>query len=150
MGSGGMWIQVEKTMTTATADTALIGKIRELCQTILDQPDSKSLRHSIDTFMADDKSRGEYQELVECGEHMHHKQHQGVKLTDDELKSYETLRVTVLENAVVKGFIDAQQEMQKIQESVQQYVTKTLELGRVPEESEFEAESCGHGCGCDH
>ncbi len=135
---------------TAIADTILIGKIRDLCQTILDQPNSKSLRHQIDTFMGDEKSKGQYQELVECGEHMHHKQHQGVKLTDDELKSYETLRVSVLDNAVVRGFIEAQQEMQKVQESVQQYVTKTLELGRVPDESDFEGESCGHGCGCDH
>ncbi len=137
-------------MTTAIAENTIVEKIRELCQTILDQPDSKSLRRNIDAFMADDKSRDQYKELVEQGEHLHHKQHQGVKLSDGELQSYEALRVSVLDNAIVKGFIDAQQEMQKVQDSVQQYVNKTLELGRVPIESDFDDGSCGQGCGCEH
>ncbi len=41
--------------------------------------------------------------------------------------------------------------MQKLQQSVSQYVSKTFELGRVPEESDLESSgSCGSGCGCHH
>jgi hypothetical protein len=29
-------------------------------------------------------------------------------------------------------------------------VSKTFELGRVPEESDMESGSCGSGCGCHH
>jgi len=35
-------------------------------------------------------------------------------------------------SVVVHSFLDAQQAMQKVQESVGQYVTKTFELGRLP------------------
>jgi hypothetical protein len=31
---------------------------------------------------------------------------------------------------------------------VTKYVTKTLEIGRVP--SDADVESCGHGCSCQH
>jgi len=35
-------------------------------------------------------------------------------------------------NPVARGFLDAQESLHKIQDSIQQYVSKTLELGRVP------------------
>jgi hypothetical protein len=38
--------------------------------------------------------------------------------------------------------------MHKMQDSVSKYVSKTLELGRVPAAEEMESGSCGSGCGC--
>ena len=49
-----------------------------------------------------------------------------------------------------KTKLDAQQEMHKVQESVGQYIAKTLELGRMPTSDDFSSGSCGHGCGCHH
>jgi hypothetical protein len=40
--------------------------------------------------------------------------------------------------------------MHQVQQSVHHFVSKTLELGRMPTEDELEAGSCGHGCGCSH
>jgi hypothetical protein len=38
--------------------------------------------------------------------------------------------------------------MQKIQRSIQDYVSHTFELGRVPKPDEISGGSCGSGCGC--
>jgi hypothetical protein len=37
-----------------------------------------------------------------------------------------------------------------VQETIHQYVNKTLELGRLPTEEDLNGGSCGHGCGCHH
>ena len=131
-------------------DNVIVQKTRELCQSILDHPDFKSVRQNIDTFMSDDRAKQEYQSLVERGEELHHKQHQGVRLTDDEIKGYEAQRERVVSNPVAANFIRAQQEVHGIQESINKYLSKTLELGRVPSTQDLEGGSCGHGCGCDH
>ena len=56
-----------------------------------------------------------------------------------------------MNNPVARGFLDAQDELHHVQQSIQQYVTKTLELGRMPTEEEMNGGgSCGHGCGCSH
>jgi hypothetical protein len=60
----------------------------------------------------------------------------------------------LLRNPVARGFIDAQEELQQVQRSVHQYVSKTLELGRLPTEEELDGGGCcgeNHGgCGCGH
>jgi hypothetical protein len=39
-----------------------------------------------------------------------------------------------------------------VHQSINQFVSKTLELGRMPTEADFESEGggCGDGCGCGH
>ena len=59
-------------------------------------------------------------------------------------------REALLGNPVARGFLDAQEELNSIQESIQSHVAKTLELGRLPQPEDFEGGSCGHGCGCHH
>jgi hypothetical protein len=53
-----------------------------------------------------------------------------------------------LNNPVARGFLDAQEELQQVQQSVHKYIKKTLELGRMPAEEDLAEGSCGHGCGC--
>ena len=131
-----------------TEDTLIIQKTKELCQAILDQSDFQNLRRQIDTFMTDDEAKSQYQFLSEKGEYLQQKQQIGSQLTPDEVAEFEQHREAFLNNPVARGFLDAQQSMQKLQESVQQYVTKTFELGRVPEPDDLSSGSCGHGCGC--
>lgn len=140
-------------MHTTTEDSVIVQKTKELCEAILAQPDSQNIRSRISKFMADDKARGQFDALNEKGDFLHHKQHQGVKLSDAEIADFEKDREAVLANATIRDFLEAQREMQKVQESVSQYVAKSFELGRVPSESEVgeeEGGSCGHGCGCSH
>lgn len=137
-------------METATAESPILQKTRELCQTILDQPNMRSIRERIDTFMADDKTRTDYEGLVNKGQVLQQKQQMATPLTGDEIADFEQHRDNVLRNPVARDFLDAQEELHQVQQTVHQYVNKTLELGRLPTEEEVNGGSCGSGCGCHH
>ena len=128
-------------MTTQTADSIIVQKTRELCQTIVEQPEFQSIRQRIDTFMADDAAKVQYQTVVEKGDMLQHKQQMGLPMSAEEISEFEKNRDALINNPVARDFLDAQQAMQKVQESVGQYVAKTFELGRPPSEEDF------HGCG---
>ena len=128
----------------------IVQKTRELCQAILDQPDFQKIRQRIDTFLADEPSKTLYQLVSEKGEYLQHKQERGAPATSTEIADFERDREALINNPVASDFLNAQEEMHKLQEAVQQYVTKTFELGRVPAPDEMNSGSCGHGCGCHH
>ena len=135
-------------MQTEVNGTAILDKTLELCQTIVDQPEFQEMRQRIDAFMADEKAREQYETVVSKSERLQHKQQIGQSLSPEEITDFESDRDALMNNAVARGFLDAQQEMQQIQGSVTKYVHKTFEIGRVPEEGDFE--NCGHGCSCGH
>jgi cell fate (sporulation/competence/biofilm development) regulator YlbF (YheA/YmcA/DUF963 family) len=137
-------------MALTTEDSLIVQKTRELCQSILDHPEFQTLRKDIDSFMASDGAKQEYQSLVEKSEELNTKQHQGTRLTQAEIDAYESQRERVVANPVAAGFIRAQQEVHGIQESVNKFLSKTFELGRVPSAEDLDGGSCGSGCGCHH
>jgi cell fate (sporulation/competence/biofilm development) regulator YlbF (YheA/YmcA/DUF963 family) len=134
-------------MQTTTEQSTIIQKTRELCQTIVEHPDFLSIRQRVDIFMENEEAKLQYQALSERGEFLQHKQQQGVALTNEEIDAFEKQREVFFSNPVARGFIDAQQEMSQVQESVVKYLAKTYELGRLPEEEDMSG-SCGTGCGC--
>jgi len=133
---------------TQNSGDLLTAKIEELCEALLNQPEVKSIRQRVDAFNADSDAQKQYETLSERGEYLQHKQQQGAQLTDAEIAEFEKHRELFFANPVAKGFVDAQQQMHKMQETVTKYVGKTLELGRVPAPEEMESGSCGSGCGC--
>jgi cell fate (sporulation/competence/biofilm development) regulator YlbF (YheA/YmcA/DUF963 family) len=137
-------------MTTQTADPAIVQKTKELCETIVAQPEFQSIRTRIDAFMANDKARMQYQNVMEKGEMLQQKQQNGLPLSPEEITEFEKNRDALVSNPVARDFLDAQQAMHKVQESVGQYVAKTFELGRAPTDEDFDSGSCGSGCGCHH
>jgi cell fate (sporulation/competence/biofilm development) regulator YlbF (YheA/YmcA/DUF963 family) len=137
-------------MLTQSEQNLVLEKTRELCATILAQPNMGSIRKNIDTFMADDKSRADYESLMAKGQELHEKQHRSLPLSGEEIGAFEKHRESVLNNPVARGFLDAQQALHQLQETVTQQLTKTLELGRMPTKEDFESGSCGSGCGCHH
>src|SRR5947209_2976217 len=134
-------------MSTTTEDV-IIQKTKELCQTIVEQPEFQNLRRQVEAFLANEQTKQQYQLVVEKGEALQQKQQTGMPLSNDEIAEFEKHRETLVNDPIARGFLDAQQEMHKVQESVGQYVAKTLELGRMPTSEDFPSESCGHGCGC--
>lgn len=139
-----------KTMHT-TQDSVITEKTRELCQTILDQPNVRSARQRIDSFVADEKARAQYEGLMAKGQVLQQKQQRSQQLTGEEISAFEKDREALLSNPVARGFLEAQEEMHNVHKSINQYVSKTLELGRIPTEADFEEEGgCGDGCGCGH
>jgi cell fate (sporulation/competence/biofilm development) regulator YlbF (YheA/YmcA/DUF963 family) len=137
-------------MPTQIEENVVTQKTKELCQAILEQPEVISIRQRIDSFMSDATTRRDYDNLMNKGQALQQKQQSGQPLDNAEVDAFEKLRKSFIENPVARGFLDAQEDMQKMQQSVAEYVTKTFELGRVPEESDLESGSCGHGCGCHH
>lgn len=138
-------------MSTVASESIVAQKTRELCEAILNDPAYTMQKRRIETFLADDRAKEQYQSLAEKGEHLNHKQQQGVRLDQAEIQDYERQRDALVANPVAAGFIEAQREMHKVQEEINQYVSKTLELGRVPSEEEMsDGGGCGHGCGCHH
>jgi cell fate (sporulation/competence/biofilm development) regulator YlbF (YheA/YmcA/DUF963 family) len=137
-------------MQTMTEETPVLLKTRELCQAILDQPNMQSIRQRIDAFMGDEKSRAQYENLVNKGQALQEKEQSSVPLSREEINDFEKQREAVFNNTVARNFLDAQEELQNVQATVQQYVNKTLELGRMPTEEDLSGGGCGHGCGCHH
>lgn len=131
-----------------TEDSVVIQKTRDLCQVILDQPEFAAIRQRISAFQADDAAQAQYATLSEKQSALQRKQEKGQELTDAEIDDFERDRSAFFENPVASGFIDAQQELHEVKKAVTQLVTRTFELGRVPEPDELKAGSCGHGCGC--
>jgi hypothetical protein len=92
----------------------------------------------------------QYQELSDRGAMLQHKQQTGTPLEMAEIADFEKRREAFLNSPVAQGFLEAQQAIQTVQESVSQFVAKTFELGRMPQQEDFDHGSCGHGCGCQH
>jgi len=137
-------------MQIATEAPSIEQKTRELCQAILEQPNMVSIRKRIDTFMADDRAREQYDGLMAKGQALQQKQQMSVQLTGEEINDFEQHRDSLLKNPVTRGFLDAQEELHQVQETIHSYVNKTLELGRMPTEDDLSGGGCGHGCGCHH
>ena len=137
-------------METNSENPVIQQKTRELCQAIIDQPDFQTIRRQVDAFLADESVKVQYQELSDRGAMLQHKQQTGMPLDMTEIADFEKKREAFLNSPVAQGFLAAQQAMQNVQESVSQYVTKTFELGRMPQKEDFDHGSCGHGCGCNH
>jgi cell fate (sporulation/competence/biofilm development) regulator YlbF (YheA/YmcA/DUF963 family) len=130
--------------------TKIEEKTKELCQTIIAQPEMISIRKRIDAFMADAGARGQYETLMNKGQALHEKQHSGQPLNEAEIADFEKQREILLGNPVASGFLDAQEELHGVQKTIQKLVSKTLEMGRLPTEDELADASCGEGCGCHH
>ena len=137
-------------MPTLTEESVVVQKTKELCQAILDQPNMNSIRQRVDAFMGDEKTRAQYDGLMVKGQALQQKQQMSMPLTGDEVTAFETEREALLNNPVARGFLDAQEELHQVQESIHQYVNKTLELGRMPTDEDINGGGCGHGCGCHH
>ena len=137
-------------MQTLTEETPVLQKTKELCQAILDQPNMQSIRKRIDAFMGDEKARGQYENLVTKGQALQEKEQMSAPLSQEEINAFEKQREAVFNNPVARNFLDAQEELHNVQATIQQYVNKTLELGRMPTDEDLGGGGCGHGCGCHH
>ena len=138
-------------MSMIAKDSNVMQKTRELCDAISQDIEFVALQGQVERFLEDDAAKLQYQSVHEKGEELHHKQHAGVELSDTEIKNFEEARDGLLENEVARDFMEAQQNLQTLQQTITKYVGMTMELGRVPEPEDLEGSSggcCGGGCGC--
>src|SRR5215475_5118351 len=137
-------------MQTMIEESQVLQKTKELCQAILDEPNMRSIRQRIDAFMGDEKARGQYDGVLNKGQALQQKQQMSHQLSGEEIDAFEREREALLNNPVARGFLDAQEELHQVQETIHTYVNKTLELGRIPTAEDLSGGGCGSGCGCHH
>ena len=94
-------------MAATIEETPIMRKTRELCETILEQPDMQAVRQRISAFMADEKTRAQYEELVSKGQELQQKQHNAQELSSEEISSFEQQRDSLLRNPIARNFLDA-------------------------------------------
>ncbi len=128
----------------------LVEKTRHLCQAIVEQPEFITIRQQIDAFMADSQAQAQYQELSELGESLRHKQQKGMPTEGSELEQFELKRQAFLDNPVATGFLQAQEHLHSMRDTVNRYMNRTFELGRLPNPEDFDSCGCDSGCGCGH
>lgn len=134
-------------MSLIADDSALMATTKSLCETLVSQQAFKDLHGNVEAFLSNDEARLQYQSVHESGEALNNKQRSGVELSEAEISEFEQAREQLLQNSTVTNFMDAQRELQTVQQSISKYVGLTLELGRVPTEEDFAA-AAGSGGGC--
>ncbi|MEM9398820.1 MAG: YlbF family regulator [Verrucomicrobiota bacterium] len=129
-------------MSAVSTHSEIDSKLEELCQAILDRPDFSELKTAIDTFSRDEKAQDLLNEFGELGQELQSIHNSGQQIPEAKMKSYETLRDQTMSNEACKSFMDAQHAINHLQQKAAQYIAKTYEKGRLPEEDDF---SCGCG-----
>ncbi|WP_018968807.1 YlbF family regulator [Rubritalea marina] len=145
-------------MSLLAEDTSLMSSTKSFCEALASQDEFKKLHTHVEAFLTDDEARLQYQSVHESGEALNDKQRSGVELTDAEINEFEQAREQLLQNSVVTNFMDAQRELQTVQQTISKYVGLTLELGHAPTDEDLAAAAAqesgccggsgGGGCGC--
>ena len=135
-------------MAVVTSQYPLYEKTLELCQVILSHPKFSNMQEVIQAFLNDAPTRQAYEVVIELSEKLEEKERNGQDLTPSEISAYESEREKLLGNPIAGDFLKVQREIHKVQETIHQYAAKTFELGRIPDDADFEEGSCGPSCGC--
>ncbi len=134
-------------MDTTASESLILQRSLDLCEAIAGQPDFLSLKAKLDAFMGDELLKFQYQQLNDLGNLLQMKQGNGVELKPEEVGQFEALREQLLGSPVVVAFLEAQEELRKLHQSVSRALDKTFELGRRPDLSDLhDGSCCGGGC----
>ncbi len=136
-------------MATISEESPVLEKTRELCASILDEPEFASHLENVTAFIEDTEARTQFIQLSQKRDELQHKQQNGSAPDMEEVREFQTLQASLMENGVIKNFLEAQEELNNLHATISEFIAKTLELRRVPEKDDFESEGgCGEGCGC--
>ena len=121
--------------TTLSPNSAVLEKTRELCTQILQSGEYTENVSKIEAFFKNEEAQASYREFAALGEELHQKQQAG-SLSDDDISGYESKLKALKEDPVTGGFMEAEATLNGIVQQVSKYVGKTLELGKLPGESD--------------
>lgn len=130
----------------------IMDKMEALCSELLEQISYKELRQSISTFVTDAASMRQYEQFLDLNHNIQLKEQQKIVLSPSEAEAFEQEERALYNNEVIRKFLYAEREFSRLQNLVNLYFTKTLELNRLPEPGELRADGCGCGgsCGSSH
>lgn len=128
--------------------------IRDLCEAILADSDYQEEFAKVEAFLDDKQAVDAYREATALGQDLQQRQHQGETLPPEEINRFEEMRSALFENSLISDFLGAQSKLSDLQSTLSEWIGKTIELGRLPEEHEIGNGGCcgggggGGGCGC--
>jgi cell fate (sporulation/competence/biofilm development) regulator YlbF (YheA/YmcA/DUF963 family) len=133
-------------MKTASVES----RIQDLCEAIIADEEVSTAREQAEAFLADEDAVSLYRQMMTMGRQLHQKQHQGEAPTSAEDREFTDLQNRCDAHPAIASFVEAQQVLNGILESVQGYVSKTIEKGRMPTEEEVfgKGDCCASDCGC--
>lgn len=130
------------------SEASVLDKTRELCSALAGEPGFQKCVTDIQKFESNTEAQRQYNDVLNFQDQLQKKQSEGTALSSEDIGTFDDMRNALLSNEVTAGFLEAQQQIQKVQQMVLQYLNKTFELGRVPEDEEVNSTGCcGGGCG---
>lgn len=133
---------------TATLATPIEQSLQALCHAIATDPGVLAAREQAEAFLADDQAVGLYRDMMNLARLLEDRHRAGEDIADDEVRVLDDLQEKADANELIRTFQTVQDTLQNVASTVNAYVTKTLEKGRVPAPEEMVSGSCGTGCGC--
>ena len=133
---------------TATLANSIERSLQALCETIAADPGVLTAREQAEAFLADEDAVSLYRDVMNLGRSLEQRHRSGETITTDEVGAFEVMQEKADANSLIRAFADAQETLQTVATTVNAYVTKTLEKGRVPAAAEMSSGGCGEGCGC--
>ena len=122
----------------------------QLCESIVNQKGFAELYKKIETFINNEKLKYEYGVLNDRGALLQQMQQNSMEIKEEEIVEFEKLREEFMNNPVATDFLEAQEEVQQLQDKIHQVIAKSFEIGRVPQSEDFDFCSDGFGhCGCE-
>lgn len=134
-------------MITKEEMDLIVQKTEDLCVTVLSQPSFKELKEMVDRFTSNQDAIAQYNRVAEKQQILRQKQRSGAQLTQEEINDFEQEDYSLYANEITRQFLYAQREFGKVHKLVSQYVVKTIELNRLPDENDLNSGGCGCGSG---
>lgn len=128
---------------------AITAQIESLCAAIAADPEVQSARVAAEAFLADDQAVTLYREVMNLGRTLEQRHRSGVELEAGDLARFQSLQDQADQHEGIQRFMAAQDSLQTVANTVNGFITKTLEKGSVPDLDEVMGGGCcGGGCGC--
>lgn len=125
--------------------------LNALCAVIAANPEVQAARESAEAFLADEDAVSLYRELMNTGRDLERRHRSGQAISADEVEAFTDLQEQADGHDGIRSFNEAQEVLQQIANTVNGFVSKTLETGKVPSHEEvLGGGGCGEGCGCHH
>jgi len=138
--------RVRAQMESEIKDPPIVEKTKELCATLLEQPETAAFLKDMNAFLENEELRSRYDVLTMQGEALAQRQQLGLQIEPEEFEKFEKERDEWMANELSQKFLEAQKRMQGLQDQIHQYISKTFELGRVPES--YDIDYCCNDCDC--
>ncbi|MGN0868567.1 MAG: YlbF family regulator [Akkermansia sp.] len=140
-------------MANTSLPPELVAHVTNLASAFAQNQKVISAKARIGLFYQNPAATDLFRRLNEYGEKLREKHQAGMSPSETELAEFDKLRAAVVGNELCKGFLEANQQMEEMIATVQQYLVLAIQKGCAPTDEEVAATltqqvscSCGGGC----